>query len=473
MNTPEEFFENSSNFEFDKNEIQSRIASCKSYVEEGKLFAFHEFIEETIQICIEHEIIDDGLLLTEALLETAPYNSELWQYKGIFLNNIFEFELAYEAFNKALSLNPSDVETIINKSVSEENLGFLDEAEESLEKALSLDPNNEDALFSLGVLYERKEEFDISIYYLERTVEADPDYPEAWYELGYCYESVDELDKALYAYNKYLELEPYSATGLYNKGIVFLRKNEFTEATNCFELSIAIKEDFSSAWFNLGVATANQGNLTKALESFTKAAEIDPYDESAFFNIGQTYEDLENPGLAIENYTRAIDLDADYYEALLARGYCLYNLGKYDMALSDFSKAIQIADDSSAVSWFLEGSDEPVSKEDILNEETEPSIVILENTLENWSKLARFYLEKSDYENALMAFNKCLTFKSDDADVLYGLSKVKFALNKTDEAVEHLKSAFSFEPELKTRFEKEYPDIKSSKLYQKIVEEKK
>jgi tetratricopeptide (TPR) repeat protein len=77
-------------------------------------------------------------------------------------------------FSKALSLNPNDVETYINISIAEDNLGMFEEAVDSLQKALEMEPNNEETLFNLGILYEKKERFDEAIDYFKQVTAADP-----------------------------------------------------------------------------------------------------------------------------------------------------------------------------------------------------------------------------------------------------------------------------------------------------------
>jgi len=210
MSFSEDYLNDDYDSYFDEEEAKSKVITCKEHIENGRTFANLDSIDETIQLCLEYDFVEDGLYLTEAVLHVAPYNSEAWQYKGIFLNNTFEFEEAYHCFEKAMSFNPNDVETYINKSISEDNLGLYDDAVESLNKALRIEPNNEETLFSLGVLCEKKEKFSEAIDYFTRSVKSDPEYIEAWYELGYCFENTDQLDLALNAYDKYLELEPNS-----------------------------------------------------------------------------------------------------------------------------------------------------------------------------------------------------------------------------------------------------------------------
>ena len=58
-----------------------------------------------------------------------------------------------------------------------------------------------------------------------------------------------------------------------------------------------------------------------------------------------------------------------------------------------------------------------------------------------------------------------------DASSFYEKAKINFILKRTKEAVNSLKAAFLIDPGYKNEFEKEYPDIKSSKLFKKILGE--
>ena len=168
---------------YDEEEVKSKIKICREYIDNEHTFAHLDFIEEVVQHCLEYDLIEDGLYLTNALLKAVPYNSDAWQFKGILLNNTFNFEEAYHCFDKSLSLNPNDVETYINKSIAEDNLGMFEDAVESLKRALEIEPHNEETLFSLGVLYQKKEKYSEAIEYFNKAIVADQEYLEAWYEL--------------------------------------------------------------------------------------------------------------------------------------------------------------------------------------------------------------------------------------------------------------------------------------------------
>ena len=464
MSFPDDFFDRGSESFINDDELKSKVKTCKEYVSAGQTYACLENIEETIQLCIEYDFTEDGLYLTDAVLAIAPYNSEIWQFKGIFSNNIFDFEEAYKCFNMALSLNPSDVETLINKSIAEDNLGMFDDAVLSLKSALALEPNNEEVIFSLGILYQRKEKYDYAIGYFRKAIAKDPNYSEAWYELGFCYENTDQLQKALKAYDRFLELEPYSSTGWYNRGIIFLRMEKFERAIDSFELSIAIRDDFASVWFNLGVAFANLNNLNEALTAFGNASLIDEYDETIWFNLGQVHEDMDNYSEAVICYTKALKLDNEFYEAYLALSYCYHLTGKINSSRKNFKRAIKYSYNTNLTTRKDPGTE---ANNLLLQSMIDDKIKALENDphdLKAAFDLAEVYMRLGNFEEGLIAYNLCIDINPANYLPYYGKAKAYFLKENIQKGIENLKSAIELSSDTILQFENDFPGIYSSKI---------
>jgi len=142
----------SEEFDFDESSesgngnLKEQIEDCKKLIDEGAVYGYLDKFDEVIQSCLDNDLNEDGLYLINGLLEIAPYNSEYWIKKGLFLNALGYFKESIESFNKALSLNPGDSDALVDKSIAEENIGLFTQAKESLHHALTNDPNNEDAL---------------------------------------------------------------------------------------------------------------------------------------------------------------------------------------------------------------------------------------------------------------------------------------------------------------------------------------
>ncbi len=163
----------SSNYDSEENfytygkHLNDEIERCKDIITSGNIYGAIETLEETVQLCIDHDKYIEGLEFADALLEHFPYNSEYWMKSGVFLNGLFRFDEALSCFDKSLSLNPGDTETLIDKATAEENLGLYEAAGETLRKALNNEPNNEDALFNLALLCQRKNRTSEAITYLK------------------------------------------------------------------------------------------------------------------------------------------------------------------------------------------------------------------------------------------------------------------------------------------------------------------
>ena len=90
---------------------------------------------------------------------------------------------------------------------------------------------------------------------------------------------------------------------------------------------------------------------------------------------------------------------------------------------------------------------------------------------ELWFTLAETYYEMGNWLDALNAFDECLRIKPGDAASMYSKAKVNFILKRTQDALTCLKKAFNLDPNIQREFADEYPEIKSSKLFKKLLGE--
>jgi len=466
MEFSDDFFDSESNSFFDDEELKSKVKECKEYVSNGQTIAYLNNIEETIQLCLEYDFVEDGIFLVEAALEISPYNSELWHSKGIFHNNQFNFEQAYYCFEKSLSLNPTDVEAMINKSIAEDNLGLWESAVKSLKTALTLEPHNEEAIFNLGILYERKDNFAKAIEYFKQTVYLDEKYTDAWYELGYCYESNNQLQEALDAYEKFLELDPYSASGRYNRGIVYLKLGENIKASGCFDLATSINENFVNAWYNGGIAYLNLNRLVDAKNSFLKAFQLDPFDDSIALNLAQTCESIGDYESAIKYYNATININKLSLEAYIGRGNCFARKNNFSLALENFAMILKVA---------LAQEVEVLS-----SKENDEHLISLFNKIEYYNNLQNLsaeelndlgnaYFNLGDWQNAFKVFKKSINLNPENSLAHYGKALCLIMLNKYQDALDNLQIAFELNTNLERLFLEKFPSLDSTQLYIKIT----
>jgi tetratricopeptide (TPR) repeat protein len=188
--------------------------------------------------------------------------------------------------------------------------------------------------------------------------------------------------------------------------------------------------------------------------------------------LGQTYEEINSEQLAIKCYTEAIQLDPEYYEAFLARGYC-YDKLKISARVERFQSGNSLTSNGEDA-WYAKADLEYSlgNLQDSINS-YESALKINPVNFSAWLKLAETNFEKGSWLEALSAYNECIKIKPAHASSFYGKAKIKFLLNQTQEAIECLKYAFKLDPNIKTEFTRDYPEIKSSKLFIKLLEDNK
>lgn len=461
MNFSDEFFDDDSNSFLDDEKLKSKVQECKQYVSNGQTIAYLANIEDTIQLCLEYDYTEDGIYLVEAALEISPYSSDLWLSKGIFYNNMFEFDKAYLCFDKSLSLNPSDVETMINKSIAEDNLGMWEEAISTLEAALQFEPNNEEVLYNLGIFYERKDYFVKAIEYFNKTVIVDEDYGDAWYELGFCYESIGKLDDAKNSYKRFLDIEPYSASGWYNYGIVFLRSDDIQEAIRCFELATAINEDFANAWYNCGIAYNKINKYVAARDSFFKALELDPFDDLIPLNIAQSYTATGEYEKAIIYYNKTLKISKSNIDAYVGLGNCYAHQNNRSKMLEIFSKIVKYSINDNLFDY-------PSNKLNQLLDESYSEIEhysALESLDKNAENIAEAYFMLGHWEMAYFYFQRSLTTSKENSDSLYNMALCLFMLDNNEEGLDLLLQSFDKNIGMEKNFLEEFSCFESTQIY--------
>jgi len=98
----------------------------------------------------------------------------------------------------------------------DEHAGTFEQAEEAYQEALSLDPTLSNALTNLGNLNYRRDQLAEAEHYYRRALECDSEQPEALYNLGFLHFERDEVDSAITLFREALRSDPSFADAHFN-----------------------------------------------------------------------------------------------------------------------------------------------------------------------------------------------------------------------------------------------------------------
>ena len=115
---------------------------------------------------------------------------------------------AMEAYDRALCVDPTKVDALLNCGTLHYEDGNFEKAVEYFARAISLQPESALAHFNLGSVLEELGNLEPARKHLRQAVRLDPNYPDAQYNLAYVCEKLLAFAEAREHWVEYLKLDP-------------------------------------------------------------------------------------------------------------------------------------------------------------------------------------------------------------------------------------------------------------------------
>ena len=163
-------------------------------------------------------------------IETDPKNAEGYlMLAGIDFCFDWAFDSTLKYLEKAMSLNPSDVEFYKGSSMIELTIGDVDKAIEHSKKAIELEPINPDAWIEMPYIYIYTGDYEKALKVVDEMLELDENDIETNRLKGIILEKMGQMDEAIVYFQKSTDLsggEGFALTYL-AKSLVNAGKPEF------------------------------------------------------------------------------------------------------------------------------------------------------------------------------------------------------------------------------------------------------
>jgi tetratricopeptide (TPR) repeat protein len=458
-----------------KTPMQSAIERCLSTDPAQRYASFEELRRELGAIFLRRtgKVVE----LPKGTDRTAGF----WKNKGVSLDELENHEEAIRCYDKALEIEPRDVNTWSNKGIALGEMGRHEAALACFDKALEFDPNSGMAWNNRGHLLELLNRHEAAIASFDMAIRCYQT-PVAQYHkaLGVNPESAmawDGKGQALYALNRYQDaLECFAAAARINPRYANAWKGQFMalaklgrsqEAGTCskkaaeidpqweddlrrlsaargdHDMALASFKPDATKWNGQGTTLARASRYDDALDCFAKALEIDPRFGAAWYNRGGAFTSLGRRQEALACYTEVLQIDPEFFDAWESKAHTLALLDRYEEAVTCFTRALELNPQSVAC-WNNKGKSlEALGRDDeaigcfTRALELDPSrAVIWDNKAVSLRRVAR-------YEEALACSTKALEtepgnpyFWSNKGAALYEVEKPEDAVQCYARAVE-------------------------------------
>lgn len=285
-------------------------------------------------------------------------------------------------------------------------------AKDAFEHAQKMDGNLALAWFGLGDVERKQEKWGEAVPFLQKAVELDRKYPEAQLALGECLSQLKRYDEAIAALNPGLNWgTKWKPRFLVMLGNVEMGRDSLRDAGIYFTQAQQAAPDDPITNRALGDFYLKRGIGSLAIPNYQKAVELDSTDVELRFALAKALEYDQRYNAALDEYRWVTERDPEFAAGQLALGSLFYRSGqadprRYADARPYLEKYTQLMPED-ARGWsllgrtyfFLKMKDEAVAA-------MSKAMTLGDRSKEMYTVLARAYVERKEWQNALDAYAK-------------------------------------------------------------------
>ena len=232
---------------------------------------------------------------TESALPTSKEARDQYALGNWYLEPVQrQYSLAINAYKRALEFDPDCAAVYHSLGFAYYKEGEFDLARDALQKAIELNPLNANYHYVFGQLIEDWKElegaWEKAIREFTRTIELDPSYIEAWYNRGLLYEKLGDLENACEDFKQVVSRAPAFHAARHNLGVLYMKRQQWEDAEQVFEEILEVEPREPDAHYHLAEIYLNRyGDLDRAIHCLQYAIERDPEHLDARFELGLLY----------------------------------------------------------------------------------------------------------------------------------------------------------------------------------------
>lgn len=256
-----------------------------------------------------NQVWRDEVSLWQDTVEKSPDKPRPHYNLGKALLSAGQTEPAIRSINRALQLDPNDVEARNNLGAAFDRKGWTEQAIAEFNVALQLQPKYALARTNLGISLEKLGRSEDAAQQYRLAAQDKPDYFPARFNLGTALFSQGLLEDAISEYQTAVRLDPGHAEARMNLAVAYDAAGKLDLAVAAYHQALLLNPDNAQIYNNLGVILQKEGRLEQAIEQYQAGLRHNPENALTHVNLGTAYLAMENPARAADHFRIALRLD--------------------------------------------------------------------------------------------------------------------------------------------------------------------
>jgi len=357
---------------------------------------------------------------------------------------------------KAVKVNPSDVQGFLLLADICARQRDYSEAASAYKKVTALDPTRAEAFYGLGTILYKQTQYKDAAAALEKAAELGYPGKELQFDLGSAYEAVPDFPKAAAAYERYIASGPAEAWAAQLRlGVCRTRTGDYDGAIAALLEAQKVQPRDAKLGEALADAYVKAGRLEDAEGVYTALAGYNPPEAKGYHTRAyQMYDAAGKFDKAAGPLLRIIDLDPKNETNYYYLGMAYFKAQQFDAAVAAFQKAVAIKPDFEHALYQVGSSYFSAKKYKEAAEAYKKFAELKPDDPTGWLNVAVAYIQGKNYEAALDPLKKCLEIKADNSVALANLAIVYINLKDMYSAKEIYNRLVTLDPAMAEKLKK-------------------
>jgi cytochrome c-type biogenesis protein CcmH/NrfG len=386
---------------------------------------------------------------SSTLLKVHPRDSALWTLKGIALARLKNTAEALQAFDRALSIDPTFVPALRAEAQTAYRVHHPS-TKKCLDRLLAVQPDDTVALAMRGALAFEEKQCDQAIEFYRRSGPAVLTSESSITQYASCLVSSNRAEEArtllLQGINRY----PENTVIRYDLAVAQSRLHRASEVIAA--LAPLQNSDDAGVLNLIASAYAETGQRDAAASALSRAIQLRPKEEDNYLDLAILSLENASEARSIEIATQGLAQLPQSSRLFLIRGVAEAQLAHYDNAEGDFATASQLAPDQPnstiAMSFLLSDKNRPAEQEALLRSQQErtPNDAVVNYLLADLILRRGAKPGEQRYAEAQSALDRSLSKQPQSAEAQILAGKIDMQLNEFEHALIHFDEAYKVDP---------------------------
>jgi Flp pilus assembly protein TadD len=227
-----------------------------------------------------------------------------------------DFRLAEGALQRALALNPDDMEVLVALAEGYVKTHRSSLAEKHLQHALELEPDNVNVMLGLAEVYVNRGYPAKSVTILRKLLSISPDHFRARLLLGHALIADARMAEAEPELLQCREMRPDHPDPLVGLAACAVERGDAEKAHQLLSQALDLNRNSTRTLNEIGNLQLHQGHYELAVPMFEQVLRSDPNDKQAHLHLAMIYRRTGKMDLAKQHQKRYEELDAEEVERL-------------------------------------------------------------------------------------------------------------------------------------------------------------